>query len=508
MSAFKKMDQKKGFIAGIKEAYNEVGNSASTEIVPDSFRDDSFNILQEIENFKSFISAIDVENSKKSLIVINKYFHASKIAPTSVLDKETIMFVISLLKLEVEGPEKIDAIVLKKEAFSLIINIAEEGEESAAFLIENNIFSELNPLLISCSDMFSSKLTSKLFLKIINNGEMFCANGLENGIFDATREAIHFFMGKGSSEYMSNVIPLLEVLLKIVDFPSIVEENVMQLIIKEAASILNNIYKSVSTPPFPVDPLFPDDPLTNIPPTVFEISIIKLISDFVAACPNKNPGIVQYVFAEKIVFVLNDILMIPRTASVYECILSMDLNLAISLNSEEELITALLDYINPVHVMNLFIQKPTEQYSRVALKYLNNAISIRAEIINMLPLEEFIQIVSETISDISFSFKVEIVRVSLAIIWQGGDDFFEAMLSQGILQSFLPVFAEAEDDIKFYSIIAFTRVIERYIVQRKSCDEIKGFLNSEYKELLDEWSNLSSANISSASVVLIEALGE
>ena len=502
------MSSAKCITSNSKQYDGITGISESKDIVPDSFENDTFDIIQEIENFKGFISQNDPENAKNSLLTIIKYIDASSTSPLKLLGQETVAFLISLLKTEADGPQKFNIFAIKKNILSILVTIAKESSESAAFLIENNVFSELNPLLVVTSDTFSAKLTSELFLCLLEHGEDFCKNALENGILDATFEAIHHFLVFDSKEYLQNICSLLNILLKIIDFTDLIEEGVIDAIIKETASIASKISTMISTPPVPVNPLFPDDPFANVPPSIFEVSIVEAIAHFISECPEKNPAIVSSVFENRIVFMLNDILKVPRAGNTYEPILMMDANLAISLSSEEELLNALLDSIDPAMVMHIFIREPFDKCAGVALKYLNNAISVRETIISQLPLEEFVQVVSERFHEIGFSLKVEIVRVSLAIMWQGGDEFFEVLLSQGILQSFVSVFADGDSGIKLYSVLTFSRIIERYATQGKNCDDLKGFLGAEYKELLDSWCESPDSQLSEASVLLIDAIEE
>ena len=493
----------KNSIEGKESEEVKTNFAASAENIPQNIANDQFNLDEELQKFQGFLSCGDAENAKESIISINKFIRLTKCNLDSFKTEEIITFLIQLITdFRLEGAQKFVGFSIKKEVFSLLTYIIQQSSEIAQFLVTNQIFPLFSPLMNTTEDTFTANSVVELFRNILKYGEEFVQKALESDFLANIVSSIDFYISIYSNEYLKRIDSILELSYDILNYPSLIEESVAQTIIGKTVLILSKIYERINKKSDT------DYYLEQVRPVTSELDFIEHIAQRVSDITNSQEGaLLQLVFNQRLIYVLNDfILNVELSERAWPSILRMDCDVLMAIHEEQEIALQLIQYLNPLHMINIFISKPNSDSGALALKYLFYVINLVEEVIDSLPIEEFIGTVIQKIEAIKIQNKIEVVRFALSLLFHRGADLIQPFLENGLLQLFNAPLTNSPEDLQLYSIQTYANCLEISAADKTKLAQLKELLCDEYESLLEEWSSSENIQLSEAANAFIEQI--
>lgn len=460
----------------------ETNLTASSGIVPDSFKDGSYNLMEQISLFKTLIESENLEGARNSIVDIAKYILGSRVPPEVYMESGFVDLTVQILSQNYpSGSGKFKMIAIHKNCFVILINLVNQHFKIAQYLAENKIFEILLPFIANTDDNFTTCMTLSLFSKIMDSNSEYQVLCFGSGLIPVLLELLQKYLSQSPSTVAKQLQDILQFFTKCFGYlpnqsEQIIEyEQVMQMI-DAYYNTLIHIEKDLLADFDPLNPNFSVNNYYNetyITTAVAISNVADITADFILNCV-------------KIIEILNKKLQFVMLDKTWKSTLEMNIKVIRITKENKDFVNELLQTIDIAKLIQFYRIRPKDDFSNDILDLLYEIAMFNPDFIDQIPYDQIIQTIIEKYSKMSFAQRCSAVRFCLTVISCNHDEVLFVLLENVLLNSFSNIIASAPSDLKRLAITTFNTSLTRLRASGRDCDQFFEFLNGEFKDILLE----------------------
>ena len=484
----------------ISVSSTESNASSFNGIVPESIKNESFNLEENIQSFNENLENQDYDKASNILIDIAKYISIAQHPAQDFINSKFVDTLINILITPYPRAGKFKMFTIHKSSFNILIKLLTKSKELATYLVENSIFNVMSPFLINDDDNFTLYLTLNLFSSIMAYDDQYLESFLNSNILSQLFEIITGFIKKDSSSVAKFENNILQFFSKLISFPKFNDETMVSSILNCFTRIIQHIQPDITTDY--------DEKLykSGYDPVLTYFKDIFITSSTALRSLSYN-NILFVINSPELLNLINNSLYNIYMNKTWKIILEMDIAILENASEYTEFVQNFIESFNIEILIQNLLKKPQQEYSVGIMNLLCIFINQNESFINNIPIENLFTRILKKSNKLPFHNLQSFVKLCLVIINSNFDGIIPLLFQNELISQFPNVISESPVDLQALSITAFQNYLIKLRSQGNSFDDFVNFLNGEYKDFLVQCCE-SSQDIADLATQFLEILEE